>query len=38
VQRALAVAGLLDRVKLRAEVIRAQEIVGDAQASRRILL
>jgi hypothetical protein len=31
VHRALAFAGFLDRVDFRAQVVRAQEIVGDAQ-------
>jgi hypothetical protein len=35
-QPALAVARLLDRVNLRAQVVGAQEIVGDPQSSRGI--
>jgi hypothetical protein len=36
-QRALGIAGFLDRVDFRPEVIRAQVVVGDAQAPGRIL-
>jgi hypothetical protein len=38
VKAQLAVAGFLDRMDLRPEVIGAQEIVRDAQASGRVLL
>jgi hypothetical protein len=33
---ALAVARLLDRMDLRAQVVRAQEVVGDPQPAGRI--
>jgi len=36
VQSTLALAGLLDRVDLRAQVVGAQEVVGDPQAARGI--
>jgi hypothetical protein len=35
-QRALGIAGILDRMDLRAQVIRAQEIVGDPQPAGRV--
>jgi hypothetical protein len=35
-QPALAAAGLLDRVKLRPQVVGAQEVVGDSQPSGRV--
>jgi hypothetical protein len=35
---ALGGAGLLYRVDLRAQVVRAQEVVGDPQAARRVTL
>jgi hypothetical protein len=35
-QPALAIARLLDRVDLRAQVVSAQEIVGDPQSSRGV--
>jgi len=36
VQSKLALAGFLDRVDLRAQVVGAQEVVGDPQAARGI--
>jgi hypothetical protein len=38
VQLALGGAGLLYRVQLRAQVVRAQEVVGDPQAARGVAL
>jgi hypothetical protein len=35
-QRALGIAGFFDRMHFRAQVIGAQEIVRDAQASGRV--
>jgi len=35
-QRALGIAGILDRMDLRPQVIRAQEIVGDPQPAGRV--
>jgi hypothetical protein len=37
-QPALALAGVLDRMELRAQVVRAQEIVGDPQPAGRVAL
>jgi hypothetical protein len=36
VQAALGLAGFLDRMDLRAQVIRAQEVVGDPQPAGRV--
>jgi len=38
VQGALGVVGFLDRVDLRPQVVRAQEIVGDPQPASRVAL
>jgi hypothetical protein len=38
VQPPLGVAGLLDRVDLRAQVVGAQEVVGDPQPAGRVAL
>jgi hypothetical protein len=38
VQPQLGVAGLLDRVDLRAQVVGAQEVVGDPQPACRVAL
>jgi hypothetical protein len=37
-QRPLAVSGLLDRMDLRAQVVGAQEVVGDPQPAGRVAL
>jgi hypothetical protein len=37
-QPALALARVLDRMELRAQVVRAQEIVGDPQPAGRVAL
>jgi hypothetical protein len=37
-QLELGLPGFLDRVNLRAQVVRAQEIVGDPQPSGRVAL
>jgi len=38
VQGTLGVVGFLDRMDLRAQVIRAQEVVGDPQPASRVAL
>jgi hypothetical protein len=37
-QGELALARLLDRMDLRPQVVRAQEVIGDAQAARGVAL